>query len=223
MKHSKKELFYNEIADEWEHVGTYKSETNKRLKVVFEELLNGINIKNKKFLDAGCGLGYFSKVAVSKNASVTGIDIGDKLIDKCIKAVREANFIEGAVTQIPFKDKFFDIVLCTEVIEHVEEPIKAVRELFRVVKPGGYIIITTPNKIYKPLFDMLSFSKIRRYQGNENWMYPWSLRKIIKDEGGKIKKEKYFNFIYPNKIFDQVENVGLLKYLMINQGYLVQV
>ena len=48
------------------------------------------------------------------------------------------------ITAIPAPDASFDVVLCTEVLEHVPDPIAALRELVRLVKPGGYIILTAP-------------------------------------------------------------------------------
>lgn len=222
MKASKNELFYDSIADNWDQIITYKVETSKRIRIIFDDLLSEIDLKDKKFLDAGCGLGFFSKRAFSKKAKVTGIDIGGRLIARCKKTIPGVNFMNGSVTRMPFDDKSFDIVLSTEVIEHVEDPVDAIQELFRVVKPNGYIVLTTPNKVFKPLFDLLSFCKVRSYQGNENWLFPWHLKEIINKNGGKIEKERYFNFIFPNKFLDIFEKYGFIKYLMINQGFLIK-
>lgn len=50
----------------------------------------------------------------------------------------------GDICNLPIDDEIFDYVLCTEVLEHVPEPIKAIQELSRICKKGGHIIITTP-------------------------------------------------------------------------------
>jgi ubiquinone/menaquinone biosynthesis C-methylase UbiE len=220
MAGTKKELFYDTIVDEWEGL-SHKVETQKRLKVIFKELLFDVELKKKKFLEVGCGLGYFSRKAVSLGAKVTGIDIGPRLIERCRKKSPNARFIEASVSALPFNTESFDIVLCTEVIEHVEDQKKAFSETYRVLKKGGYLVLTTPNKLFKPLFDLLGLVGIRAYQGNENWLYPWKIKSILKERNYEILKEIYFNFFYPNKFFNYFEKFKFLKYLMINQGYLV--
>jgi len=47
---------------------------------------------------------------------------------------------------LPFKDNIFDLVTCSEVLEHIAEPKKALKEMYRVLKPGGRLLISTPNR-----------------------------------------------------------------------------
>jgi len=219
MKRNNKELFYNKIAYEWEG-RINKSELKKRLKVVFEILVNNVPLKGKKFLDVGCGLGYFSVRAGKLGARVYGIDIGDKLIDICRKKYPKGKFLVASGARLPFKDNSFDVVLCTEVIEHVNSQKKVISEIFRVLKKDGYIIVTTPNKLFQSLYSFLCFVGIRPYHGNEHWFFPWEITQIL-EKKGKIIKRYYFNFIYPNVFFDLLEKISFLKYLMIHQGYLI--
>ena len=81
MKVTKKELFYNEFSDEWENK-INKLETEKRLKVVFGEFLKRIGLNGKKFLEVGCGLGYFSEKAASLGAMRGDFDKVKKAGDK---------------------------------------------------------------------------------------------------------------------------------------------
>jgi 2-polyprenyl-3-methyl-5-hydroxy-6-metoxy-1,4-benzoquinol methylase len=221
MKTPKKELFYNEFSDKWENK-INRLETEKRLRVVYGRLLAGIRLKKVKFLDVGCGLGYSSKEASVKGAKVTGIDIGNKLIEKSKIKVPKAKFIVASASKLPFNNDTFDIVLCTEVIEHVNNQKKTIEEILRVLKNGGLLVITSPNRLYRPLFILLNFLKLRPYLGNEKWLYPWEMKKIFRTKKAKILKEVYFNFIYPLRILDYFEKFSLLKYLMINQGYLIK-
>ena len=219
MKSKNKELFYNGIAYEWEEK-INKPETAKRLKVVYKVLFNPISLKGKKFLDIGCGLGYFSLRAGQLGANVHGIDIGDNLVKICSKRYPKGKFLVASAEKLPFKDNSFDVVLCTEVIEHVNDQKKVIGEIFRVLKKGGYLVITTPNKIFKPLYTFLCNLGIRPYHGNEYWFYPWDIKRIL-EKNGKITKKYHFNFFYPNPFLDQFEKLGFLKYLMIHQGYTV--
>jgi 2-polyprenyl-3-methyl-5-hydroxy-6-metoxy-1,4-benzoquinol methylase len=213
-----KELFYDRISDVWGSK-INNSETNKRIKVIFDIFLHKNELKNKKFLEVGCGLGYFSNKASKLGAKVTGIDIGPNLVKINKKLTPSGTFIVSSASNLPFKDETFDVVLSTEVIEHVDNQKRAIKEISRVLKKGGILVITTPNKIFKPLFDFLSFINIRPYHGNEKWIYSWDLRRYFEDSGLTLQKEKYFNFIAPNKFFDIFEGLGLLKHLTINYGF----
>jgi len=189
---AKKELFYNEFADQWESkINNW--ETQKRIKIIFGQLLKNEDLKNKKFLEIGCGLGYFSETALKKNAKVTGVDIGDRLINITQKRVKKGKFIVASASKLPFRDETFDTILCTEVIEHVNDQNKAIKEMFRVLKFGGVLVITTPNRFYKPLFDLLSLIRIRPYHGNENWIYLGDLRSRFYQLGLVVELELYFN------------------------------
>jgi len=219
MKTNNKELFYNSIACEWEEK-LDKPETDKRLKVVFKILFDSTSLKGKIFLDVGSGLGFFSLRAGKLGARVYGIDIGDRLVDVCRKRYPKGKFSVASAVKLPFKDNSFDIVLCTEVIEHVNNQKKVISEIFRVLKKNGYLILTTPNKVFKPLYSFLCDIGVRPYHGNEYWFYPWEIKRIL-ERKGKVARKYYFNFIHPNPFFDLFEKIGFLKYLMIHQGYLV--
>lgn len=219
-----KELFYNDFSTRWRDLmkkGVGKKETDKRLKIIFDKLLSGISIKGKKFLDVGCGLGFFSREALKRGAIVVGCDVGPNLVNYCRKKIPEAKFVVSSASNLSFQNNFFDIVLFTEVLEHVDDQFKSLDEVFRVVKKGGYVVLTTPNKLYKPFFDFLSFVRIRPYHGNEKWFYIWNLREIL-SHYGKIEKEFYFNFLIPFDFFDRFYNNHLLRNLMINQSFVVK-
>lgn len=220
MKPSKKELFYDSIADKWDTF-IHKAETRKRMTVVFEHLLGGVDLKNRRFLDVGCGLGLFSARALELGAAVTGVDVGANLVKRCRLKLPDASFSVSSALELCFGDGQFDVVLCTEVIEHTEDPRLAVAELLRVLKPGGYLALTTPNKMYKPLFSFLSFARIRPYHGNENWLFTWDLKKLLMRDGNQIERTRYFNFGYPSKYLDFLEGHEFLRNFAINQGYLL--
>jgi 2-polyprenyl-3-methyl-5-hydroxy-6-metoxy-1,4-benzoquinol methylase len=217
---SNKELFYENSADVWPKY-INNAETNKRLKVVFADLLVPVDLKGKKLLEVGCGMGYFSQMAIKKGARVTGLDVGKKLISISKSKCPTGNFVVGSALRLPFKSGDYDVVISTEVIEHCENPQKAISEIIRVLKPGGKAVITTPNKLFKLLFDFLSWIKIRPYQGNENWLSREEMKRAIIKSGGKIVKEKHFNFIYPTPALDMFEKIPVFENVMINQGYLI--
>jgi len=221
MKATKKELFYNTFSERWEN-SINKIEMKKRMRVIFGKLLYGIELRGREFLEVGCGLGYFSQMAYKKGANVTAVDIGDRLVEITKKKIPHAKILVASAADLPFKDECFDIVLSTEVIEHVEDQKKTLSEQMRVLKKGGYLVLTTPNRLLKPLFDLLSFVGVRPYQGNEKWLYSHEIKQLVGKLGASIIKEVHFNFIYPNKFFDLFENIYFLNFLMVNQGYLLK-
>ena len=97
-------------------------------------------------LDIGCGVGaYVSKMA-AQSASAFGIDVDEEKVQEALGA--SANVCVSVSERLPFPDCCFDRVLLNEVIEHVENDRLTVQESFRVLKPGGSMIIFAPNRLY---------------------------------------------------------------------------
>jgi len=86
-------------------------------------------------LDVGCGHKPYEKTFFAGAAKYIGMDY---LTD------RSKPDVVGSATNIPLEDSSFDTVVSTEVLEHVPDPLKALREMYRVLKPGGYLILSTP-------------------------------------------------------------------------------
>ena len=86
-------------------------------------------------LDVGCGRKPYEKTFFAGAEKYVGMDY---LTD------RSKPDIVGSATDIPLADNSFDTVVCTEVLEHVPDPLKALREMHRVLKPGGHLILSTP-------------------------------------------------------------------------------
>ncbi|MCX5680002.1 MAG: class I SAM-dependent methyltransferase [Candidatus Omnitrophica bacterium] len=107
-------------------------------------------------IDIGCGNGLytwlFKDILGSRDSEIFGIDISEARIHLARRmqsrfGVRNVSFLVGdAAAGIELPAGWADIVFCGEVIEHIAEPMKCLREVYRVLKPDGTVIITTPNK-----------------------------------------------------------------------------
>ena len=98
-----------------------------------------------KSLDIGCNNGSLAYLLNMKGFEVIGLDVGDKLLAKCVENVPEGKFIKAFADQeIPFPSNHFQIVTALEVLEHVQNPEKMVQEMVRVLKPGGKLMATVP-------------------------------------------------------------------------------
>lgn len=102
----------------------------------------------KKVLDIASGEGYGVNLMAENAMHVTGIDIDYNVIKSASQKYNHPNldFKQGAIENIPFPDNSFDIVTCFETLEHIEDHEKAVKEIKRVLKPGGLTFISTPDK-----------------------------------------------------------------------------
>jgi SAM-dependent methyltransferase len=96
--------------------------------------------KKGKLLDVGAGQGELSDALIGMGFDVSACDI-DASGFKSKAQFKKADLNKG----IPYNDRSFDIAVCIEVSEHIENPHHLARELSRVLKPGGKLIISTPN------------------------------------------------------------------------------
>lgn len=179
----KKMYFYESFAKEFDSkMNMY--DTLKRVSVFFDECLRAEDLRGKKLLDAGCGTGWFSKKAVERGATVTSMDLGENLLAEVAKKCNSERVV-GSILEMPFEDNTFDYVISSEVIEHVPEPYKAIREIYRVLKPGGVMVLSTPNKFWKWTLWIANTFKLRPYQGLENWSSYSTLKREVKLTGFK--------------------------------------
>lgn len=93
-----------------------------------------------RVLDVGCGVKPYEPYFEPYADAYVGVDVGNPAAD-----------IEGSVEALPVEDGSYDLVLCTQVLEHVEHPGQAVRELYRVTAPGGRVLASTHGvQVYHP-------------------------------------------------------------------------
>lgn len=93
-----------------------------------------------KVLDVGCGEMPFRGL-LGKNASYTGIDVP---VADDFGMSKHPDIVPFDGQTIPFEDSSFDHVICTEVLEHVEDPGSLIAEMNRVLRPGGTMVVTVP-------------------------------------------------------------------------------
>lgn len=104
-------------------------------------------------LDIGCGAGHGSNSLAKKYGKVRGVDISEEAIAYAKEnwALDNIEFKVGSAMDIPYPDNTFDAVAAFEVFEHLSDWRKFLSEIRRVLKPGGIVYISTPNKtLYSP-------------------------------------------------------------------------
>lgn len=181
--------------------------------------------QNKNILDIGCSTGYLAHFLKKQNNNVSGIDFLNKAV-----AIARENEIDAYVCdieneQLPFRKGSFDLVVFSEVIEHLIDPDIALKKIYQVLKKNGLLIVSTPNIAYIQYRLELLFGKLpdfcefrnkffeRHYNFQHKTFFTKKvLEKTLLDNNFKIKKwsshdgyknkiEKIFNFmeyVYPN-------------------------
>ena len=111
--------------------------------------------KDSKVLDLGCGYnGFFLTKNKNRISGGTGIDVSvnESNLDPKIKLIRH-----DLNQALPFEENFFDAVVSLANLEHLENPQQNLIEIFRVLRPGGILLLTTPSVYAKPVLEFLSF------------------------------------------------------------------
>jgi 2-polyprenyl-3-methyl-5-hydroxy-6-metoxy-1,4-benzoquinol methylase len=98
-----------------------------------------------RVLDVGCSSGYLASRLVERGATVVGIDTDERAATEA-RAVCEQVLVGDVETmELPFPDHSFDLVLCGDVIEHLRDPVAFLARMRPLLRPGGKLVLTTPN------------------------------------------------------------------------------
>lgn len=193
-----RERYYDSIAADFDHVMN-RYDLERRIEVVFGELLRDEDLRGRRVLDAGSGTGSFSARALDRGAAVVAADIGAGLLtvarEKGIERV-----VASDVGRLPFQDGTFDVVVSSECIEHTRSPRDSVRELARVLRPGGVLALTCPNKFWRWSCTIANVLGLRPYRGLENWPSWGELARWLGDGGMTIERHvglHLFPFVLP--------------------------
>jgi SAM-dependent methyltransferase len=106
-------------------------------------------VRDKRVLDLASGEGYGSNLLAHLASQVCAVDIDDAAIRHASDRYKRANlqFIKGSITDVPISEnECFDVIVCFEAIEHIEEHEALLRNVKRLLKPEGLFIVSTPNK-----------------------------------------------------------------------------
>jgi ubiquinone/menaquinone biosynthesis C-methylase UbiE len=103
--------------------------------------------RGSKILDAGCGPGEMAAALMQQGYEVWGLDIAEPMIRHARERCGADRFRVGDIERIPFPDNTFDAVVCLGVLEYLDTDAQALREIERVLKPGGKAVLSTPSAI----------------------------------------------------------------------------
>lgn len=127
-----------------------------RLHKLLEEYLpqNGTGLR---LLDAGCGTGHHIADLRRRGFEVAGVDASKEMLDHARLNNPDSVILEADVDEIPLPDASFDIILSIEVLRHLPRSAKAISEMSRLLKPGGYCLVTAT-----PLLNLNAYAVINK-------------------------------------------------------------
>lgn len=141
--------FYNTYWASMQPLGSYKIERAKWIMDVLLRLRKKIGNTNTSLLDLGCGDGRLVPLWQSISGAETyGLELSPQAVQTAQQMFPSIRYKQGDAVNTGYDNAYFDIAVCQEVLEHIEEQDKLVNECSRIIKNGGYLVLTTPNKYY---------------------------------------------------------------------------
>ncbi len=117
----------------------------QRHEVVYRDLL--ARCSDRDVLEAGSGEGYGANMIADVANSVIGVDYDTSAVEHVRSRYPRVDMRQGNLAELPIDDESVDVVINFQVIEHLWDQLQFLRECFRVLRPGGELLISTPNRI----------------------------------------------------------------------------
>ena len=139
--------------------------------------------QGKSFIDVGCNVGFAVEAARQLGFDALGVDVDEIAISEARGLFPAARFEVADVEDLAASGKVFDVVYCSEVVEHLADPRPFVAALRRILAPGGRSFITTPNIAHRSLPDDLMTSDEIRPPEHLLYFNPESLTGLLERAG----------------------------------------
>jgi SAM-dependent methyltransferase len=141
-----------------------------------------VSLRGRRALDVGCQTGALAIAMSRRGADVTAVDVDEKLIEGARIRARghgsPAHFAVAVAEALPFPDRSFDVVTFVDVIEHVADARAAVREIARVLRPGGTLYLFGPNRLSPSLALSDPHYQLAAVSVMPRWMGEWYVTRV---------------------------------------------
>ena len=181
MEHTYPILFRVEQSHWW-YIGR-----RRILEDFVEDICRRVTDRRPRILDVGCGTGA-NLLMLSKYGDAEGVDISEDALAFC----RERGLDKvklGAGEELPYDDDTFDLITALDVVEHMDDDLAGLREMRRVLRPGGRVLLFVPTFMFLwGVQDDVSNHR-RRYRLPE-------LRRVLEEAGFEIERTTYANITF---------------------------
>ena len=149
---------YEQLSDQWRNPDSFLNLLDTVVQPVRAEYLHQCVErqaldKSAKALDIGCGGGFMSETLAQLGFSVTGVDQSESTLENAERHAQrqglDINYRYAQAESLPYPDDYFDLVCACDVLEHVSDLDKTIKEASRVLKPGGLFFFDTINRTLK--------------------------------------------------------------------------
>ncbi|MBN1823457.1 MAG: class I SAM-dependent methyltransferase [Endomicrobiales bacterium] len=220
----REEAVYREI---WDKKAGLPEGVNSRAAGILRHLDPG-----DRLLDVGAGRGETALVAKGIFREIHAIDISEKALETARQRGAVTKKVNLNSEKIPYQDGFFDAAVCLDAIEHVIDPIELVREIRRVLKDNGSLVLSTPNfrkvknilrLLFKGSFPKTSGDRVGWDGGHLHYFTYKDLKDILEDNGFAVARrdclvseEKFSSFkkllelLLPKTVFEEFIAGGIV-------------
>ena len=143
----------------------------------------------ERILEVGCGYGRISQALIaSAKIRLVTVDFSSAMLRAC-KQTLETNFsgCRADAGRLPFREGSFDAVLCTGVLMHLEDQLLAMRELCRVLRPGGRLLVSANNLLSPFALPMSAWVRLN-HKARQEYNFPWFYRSQLTQLGVEVRK-----------------------------------
>lgn len=201
----------------------YTNFTNLTLTLVqkfaLERLLSFMSGEHEqiRILEIGVGSGEISNMLARSGFEIYAVDNSKECLEKLSLSSR-SYLLDSNFPPFPFLSNFFDAVIIYEVIEHLWNPIGALQEINRIMKPSGKLLISTPNVSWFPYRLKYLFGSCPDDFHSTNHLQFWNWRHFEKavKQGGFEVDEIFVDVAIPILISDRAKIIPLIKYIGLN-------
>lgn len=152
-----------------------------------EKICRGVNDRRPRILDVGCGTGA-NLLLLSNYGDAEGVDVSEDALSFCRERGLEKVRL-GAGEELPYEDGAFDLVTAFDVVEHMDDDLAGLKEMRRVLRPGGRVLLFVPTFMFLwGLQDEVSNHR-RRYRLPE-------LRRVLEQAGFEVERTTYANITF---------------------------
>lgn len=172
-----------------------------------EVLATAGELNERSVLDVGCGAGLSTAaIALAGAVRPVGLDLSPDLPRRGPRIAAHnrvrAAFVRGDATRLPFEGRGFDLVLSMEMIEHIPDWESAIREMARCVRPGGRLLVSTPNKwgihhVAKVMANRLRLHPPGHAYTYERFLSRRQILRALRDEGLELARGRTALFMMP--------------------------
>lgn len=184
MSRRRSELYFEELGEQFDAwMSSY--DVRQRIKLIKQLLPD--SAAEMSCLEVGCGTGAISEAIAPVVGRLTATDVSEKLAREVGQRLG-TDWSRQDACHLCIPDNTFDLVVSSECIEHTPDPRRALAEMARVLNRGGVLVVTSPNKLWYPALWISVALKLRKFSGNEVWLYPWEAARVLRESGlGEIK------------------------------------